>query len=318
CANITLSNIAVPAGETLDLTKLKAGTNVMFEGTTTFGYKEWTGPLISAAGSISIHGAAGHVIDGDGARWWDGKGGNGGKKKPKFFFAHGMKNAKIVGLHIKNSPVQTFSIDNSDTLSINHITIDGAAGDTQGGHNTDGFDIGSSANIYISRSTIHNQDDCVAINSGNNIHVSGLNCTGGHGISIGSVGGRKNNVVDGVTVTSCIIINSVNGVRVKTIAGATGSVSNVSYANIKLEQITGNGIVIEQDYENGSPTGKPTPGVPITNLMLTGVSGTLSSKATVAKIVCAKCEDWTLTAIDIQGAKSKKCIGVPAVAADLC
>jgi galacturan 1,4-alpha-galacturonidase len=40
--------------------------------------------LISVSGTkITINGASGHVIDGNGAKWWDGKGGNGGKKKPK-------------------------------------------------------------------------------------------------------------------------------------------------------------------------------------------------------------------------------------------
>ncbi len=40
CATIVLSNVAVPSGTTLDLTKLTTGTHVIFEGTTTFGYEE--------------------------------------------------------------------------------------------------------------------------------------------------------------------------------------------------------------------------------------------------------------------------------------
>ena len=38
---ITVSNLQVPAGETLTLEKLQTGTTVTFTGTTTFGYKEW-------------------------------------------------------------------------------------------------------------------------------------------------------------------------------------------------------------------------------------------------------------------------------------
>lgn len=34
------------------------------------------------------------------------------------------------------------------------------------------------------RSTIHNQDDCLAINKGSNIIFQGNTCIGGHGISI--------------------------------------------------------------------------------------------------------------------------------------
>lgn len=91
CSSIVLSSIAVPAGTTLDMTGLKDGTTVTFEGTTTFGYKEWTGPLISFSGKdITINGASGHVINGNGPAWWDGKGSNGGKTKPKFFYTHSM------------------------------------------------------------------------------------------------------------------------------------------------------------------------------------------------------------------------------------
>lgn len=84
CTAIVIKDMTVPAGTTLDLTKLKSGTTVTFQGTTTFGYKEWEGPLISVSGTnIKVVGAAGHLIDGNGAKWWDGKGTNGGKKKPK-------------------------------------------------------------------------------------------------------------------------------------------------------------------------------------------------------------------------------------------
>ncbi|KAF8439256.1 glycosyl hydrolases family 28-domain-containing protein [Kalaharituber pfeilii] len=69
------------------------------------------------------------------------------------------------------------------------------------------------------------------------------------------------------------------GVRIKTVYGATGSVSNFTHANITLKNITKYGIVIEQDYENGSlmATGKPTSDVPISNVTLKDVKGTVTS-----------------------------------------
>lgn len=98
CSTITLDSLVVPAGTTLDLTKLKKGTHVVFKGTTTFGYKEWEGPLVSVSGdSLTVDGT-GATLDGDGARWWDTKGSNGGKKKPKFFYAHSMTNSVVKGL----------------------------------------------------------------------------------------------------------------------------------------------------------------------------------------------------------------------------
>ena len=141
---------------------------VIFEGRTTFGYSEWSGPLVSVSGTdITVSGAPGSVLDGQGALWWDGKGTNGGKKKPKFFYAHNMISSTITGISILNSPVQVFSIDNSQDLVLNGITIDDSAGDAGAlGHNTDAFDVGDSIGITISGANVKNQDDCLAINSG--------------------------------------------------------------------------------------------------------------------------------------------------------
>ncbi|KAJ5397143.1 hypothetical protein N7509_005256 [Penicillium cosmopolitanum] len=283
CSTITLNNVAVPAGTTLDLTGLNKGTKVIFEGETTFGYKEWSGPLVSVSGTdITVSGASGAVLNGDGARWWDGKGTNGGKTKPKFFYAHKMINSNIQNLKVKNSPVQVFSINGASELTLNKITIDNAD-----------------------------------VNSGKNIHFTGATCTGGHGISIGSVGGRSDNTVDTVNIENCSISNSQNGVRVKTVYGETGSVKGVTYKDITLSGITKYGVVIEQDYKNGSPTGTPTNGVPITGLTLNNVKGTVSSSATNVYVLCASgaCSGWNWSGVSVKGGNtSSKCKNVPSSA----
>ncbi|KAK3307651.1 glycoside hydrolase [Chaetomium strumarium] len=319
CSTITLKDITVPAKTILDLTKLNDGTKVIFSGKTSFGYEEWDGPLISVSGNnIHVEGAPGHVIDGNGAKWWDGKGSNGGKKKPKFFYAHSMKNSVIKGLNVKNTPVQAFSINGATNLEVYDVTLDNSAGDSQGGHNTDAFDVGSSTGVYISGAVVKNQDDCLAINSGTNITFTGGSCSGGHGLSIGSVGGRKDNTVKTVRILNSSISNSQNGVRIKTVYGAKGSVSDVEYSGITLSGITKYGIVIEQDYENGSPTGKPTSGVPITDLTVKGVTGSVKSSATDVYILCAKgaCSNWKWSGVSVTGGKkSSKCSNVPSPAA---
>jgi polygalacturonase len=219
---------------------------VIFQGTTSFGYEEWSGPLISVSGKdIVVTGATGSLIDGNGPAWWDGKGTNGGKTKPKFFYAHSLTGtSSISNLNVKNTPVQGFSINGATGLTLNKITIDNSAGDKGAlGHNTDAFDVGSSSNIIISGANIKNQDDCLAINSGTNITFTGGTCSGGHGLSIGSVGGRDDNTVKTVMISSSSITNSANGVRVKTVSGATGSVSGVTYKDITVSNISDYGIV---------------------------------------------------------------------------
>ena len=317
CATIVLSNVAVPSGKTLDLTDLNSGTTVIFEGTTTFDYKEWAGPLVSVSGTdITVTGAADSVLDGGGAQYWDGQGSNGGKKKPKFFYAHSLTNSVIQDLTIINSPVQVYSIDNANGLFMSNLVIDDSAGDVGSlGHNTDAFDIGDSSDVYITGANVKNQDDCLAINSGTNITFTNGTCSGGHGLSIGSVGGRSNNAVQDITISNSIIMNSQNGIRIKTVYGATGSVSGVTYAGITLSNITKYGIVIEQDYENGSPTGTPTTGVPITDLTLSSITGSIASSATGVYVLCGSsgsCSNWNWSGISMTGGKSSAgCENVP-------
>lgn len=73
------------------------------------------------------------------------------------------------------------------------------------------------------------------------------------GLSIGSVGGRDDNTVEDITIESSTVKDSQNGVRIKTVYDATGSVSGVTYKDITLSSITKYGIVIEQVSFSHSP-----------------------------------------------------------------
>ncbi|RDW58470.1 hypothetical protein BP5796_12400 [Coleophoma crateriformis] len=315
CATVVISGMTVPSGTTLDLSDLADGSTVIFEGTTTWEYEEWSGPLLQIKGTdITVTGASGNVLDGNGAKWWDGEGSNGGVTKPKFFYAHSLKgSSSITGLNIQNTPVQAISINSAEGLTVDSVTIDNSAGDvTDGGHNTDCYDIGSSSDITITNAVCKNQDDCLAINSGTSISFTGATCSGGHGLSIGSVGGRSDNDVDTVTISDCTVSDSDNGVRIKTVSDATGTVKGVTYKDITLSNIAKYGIVIEQDYENGSPTGTPTDGVPITDLTIDTVTGSVASSGVNVYILCASCSSWTWSGVDITGGEdSSDCEGVP-------
>ncbi|RDW62700.1 hypothetical protein BP5796_11002 [Coleophoma crateriformis] len=315
CATVVISAMTVPSGTTLDMSKLSQGSTVIFEGTTTWEYEAWSGPLLQIEGTdITVKGATGNLLDGNGAKWWDGKGSNGGVTKPKFFYAHSLKGtSSITGLNIQNTPVQAISVNSASGLTIDSVTIDNSAGDvTDGGHNTDCYDVGSSSDVTISNAVCKNQDDCLAINSGTSITFTGGTCSGGHGLSIGSVGGRSDNTVETITISSSSVSSSENGVRIKTVSGATGTVKGVTYKDITLSDITDYGIVIEQDYENGSPTGTPTSGVPITDLVIDSVTGTVASSGTNIYILCASCSSWTWSGVSVTGGKtSSKCTGIP-------
>ncbi|KUI72794.1 hypothetical protein VM1G_08430 [Cytospora mali] len=319
CATIVLNNVAVPSGVTLDLSDLNDGTKVIFEGETTWGYKEWAGPLLQIKGTdITIEGASGHKLNANGDKWWDGKGSNGGKTKPKFFYAHSLKNSNINNLNIKNTPEQAVSINGCEDLTVTDMTINNLDGDSMGGHNTDGFDISESTGVTITGAKVYNQDDCVAINSGKSITFENGLCSGGHGLSIGSVGGRSDNTVETVTFSGSTVQSSVNGVRIKAKSGETGSISGITYKDITLKDISKYGILIEQNYDGGDLDGKITTGIPITGVTMSGITGTgaVDSDGYNVAIACGSgsCSNWTWSGVSVTGGKTYSCSNVPSSA----
>ncbi|KAI1293892.1 endopolygalacturonase 4 [Xylaria venustula] len=321
CSTLILDALTVPAGVTLDMTDLPDETVVIFKGETTFEAAEWEGPLFAVSGtSVKVAGEAsgGSILNGNGASYWDGEGSNGGKTKPKFFQAHDLTDSLIENLEILNPPVQVFSVNGVSNLEIAYVTIDASAGDSLGA-NTDGFDIGSSTDVYIEYATVYNQDDCVAINSGTGITFTNGYCSGGHGLSIGSVGGRDDNTVSNVNFTLSTVTDSVNGIRIKTIEGDTGSVSNVLYDDITLSSISKYGILIEQNYDGGDlDGGTASSGVPITDLTVKNIvgSGAVSSSGYDVVITCGSgsCSGWSWSSVDVTGGKTySKCTNVPSV-----
>ncbi|KAI4151062.1 MAG: hypothetical protein LQ340_003725 [Diploschistes diacapsis] len=87
-----------------------------------------------------------------------------------------------------------------------------------------------------------------------------------------------------------------------------------TFSGITLSGITDYGIVFEQDYENGSPTGTPTAGVPITDITVSNVKGSVASGAKEIYILCASgaCSDWAWSDVSVtRSKKSTKCENVP-------
>ncbi len=140
--------------------------------------------------------------------------------RPNHFVSVSMTRGSVIeNLRIQNWPTHLFSISSSKDLTLRNLILDNSAGDVpnnrsngQGaGHNTDGIGVSTSSNILITGNEVYNQDDCVAVTSGNNITVSDMYCHGSHGLSIGSVGGKSDNNVTNVLVNSPVsVVSSLN------------------------------------------------------------------------------------------------------------
>lgn len=319
CTNILLSGIAAPASSSVDLTKLKSGTTVTFAGKTTFGYTADSDfdPIVIGGTDITIQGAAGHVIDGNGQAYWDGEGSNGDSDKPdRFIVAKDMTNAVFKNLNIQNWPTHCFDVTGGDTMTFSNVNLNNEAGDTTNSksgskpaaHNSDGVDFSSSNDILLTDSTVYNQDDCVAITSGTNLTVNNMYCSGGHGLSIGFVGGKSNNVVEDVTFQNSVVVDSQNGCCIKSNSGTTGTISKITYSNITMSGITDYGIDVQQDYLNGGATGEPTNGVKISGVSFVNVTGTMSDGQDYY-ILCGSgsCSGFTFSGVDITGGSGDSC-----------
>ncbi|KAH7002421.1 putative endopolygalacturonase D [Ilyonectria destructans] len=317
CTNIVLDNLSMPASSTLDLESLQTGAVVTFSGTTTFGTTVDSDfdPIVISGDDITITGTSDHVIEGNGAAYWDGQGSNGGGDKPNHFIVvKHTNNAKVTGLNIKDWPVHCFYMQYNYNMEVSDITLDNSAGDEANdssdgeaaAHNSDGFDISASDTVTMSNIWVHNQDDCVAVTSGSNIVIDGIYCYGGHGLSIGSIGGKSNNTVDTVTFANAQIVDSQNGARIKSNSGETGSVTNITYRNVTMSGITKYGIDVQQDYLNGGPTGEPTNGVTISDITFEDVTGTTTGSAYNYYVLCGSdsCSDFTYTGVSITGGSS--------------
>jgi polygalacturonase len=323
CTAIVLYDLAVPTSTTLDLSKLETGTTVTFAGKTTFAFTDWDSDLIQIGGeNITIQGASDSVIDGNGQAWWDGQGSNGGRAKPDHFIVLKTTGKSVVqNLRIQNWPVHCFEITSASGTTITGLTLDNSAGNApnyaSGGlpaaHNTDGFDVSGSTNIVITNTRVINQDDCVAVTSGTNITVSNMVCDGGHGLSIGSVGGKSNNVVSNVLFTNSVVKNSENGARIKTNSNTTGTISNIEWSNIRVSNISMYGIDIQQDYLNGGPTGIPTNGVTISGISMSRITGTALSSAKNYYILCGdgSCSNFDFVDVTIAGGEDDSCNFTP-------
>ncbi|KAI0145362.1 glycoside hydrolase [Xylariaceae sp. FL1272] len=320
CSTIVLSDLQVPGGTTLNLEDLNDGTTVIFEGTTTFGYSEWEGSLFSVSGNkITVKGAEGSKLDGQGALYWDGLGNSGGVTKPKFFKANHLNDSVLDGITILNAPRNSFSLNYVYNLTVTGVTVDDRDGDVDSlGHNTDAFDVNNADGVTILGATVYNQDDCVAVNSGSNIYFGNGYCSGGHGLSIGSIGSQTTNIVTNVTFADSTVAKSQQSVRIKTISGKTGTVDGITYKNIYIDgtgvdpDYSDYGIIVTQSYDGTA--GSPTNGVTISNFVLQNVTGTVGAEAVNVYIECGSgsCTDWSWSGVSVTGGvDASKCYNVP-------
>jgi len=307
CTTIVIGGFTVPAGETFAISAPE-GASISLTGAVTFAFQEWAGPLFTLKGTSVTFNGNGHEFIGNGDQYWDGLGGSGGVTKPDPMMSIDISGT-FENLKVVNSPQRAIAVDGS-SLTLSGITVDNSAGAATNsrsggkpaGANTDGFDVAAN-NVVITGNTVINQDDCLAINRGTNITFSNNSCTGGHGVSIGSI--SSGTTVNGVTISGNTITNNVQALRIKTDATATGStVENVVYSNNKASGTTQYGVIIDQSYP--STLGTPGTGVIIEGITFSGTNTiAVNSGAHRVEINCGSTSScpgtWNLAGLTVTG-----------------
>lgn len=186
--------------------------------------------------------------------------------RPPLVQFYKCQNVLLENLTLINSPFWTVHPLFSDNVVIDKISIDNvtqAGGDSP---NTDGINPESSTNIRISNCHINMGDDCIAIKSGRdesgrkvgkpteNLLIQNCTMISGHGGVV--IGSEMSGGVRNVVVSNCIFKNTDRGIRIKTMRGRGGTVENIHFQNIIIENARREAIMINMNYH-------PTPEEPV-------------------------------------------------------
>ncbi|WMV15172.1 hypothetical protein MTR67_008557 [Solanum verrucosum] len=155
--------------------------------------------------------------------------------------------------------------------------------------NTDGIHVKLSSGVGIMKSQIGTGDDCISIGPGtSNLWIEGIACGPGHGISIGSLGWKQQELgVQNVTVKTVTFSGTTNGVRVKTWARpSSGFVRNILFQHIVMVNVK-NPILIDQNYcPNHESCPHQGSGIKISDVTYQDIRGTSATKIAV-KLDCS-------------------------------
>ncbi|KAK9108102.1 hypothetical protein Syun_024113 [Stephania yunnanensis] len=218
--------------------------------------------------------------------------------KPTALRFYGSYNVIVTGITIQNSPQCHLKFDNCIGVQVFNMSIS-SPGDSI---NTDGIHLQNSKDVLIHSTNLACGDDCVSIQTGcSNIFIHNVNCGPGHGISIGGLG-RDNTkaCVSNVTVRDVVMRNTMNGVRIKTWQGGSGSVQNVMFSNIQVSEVEFP-IVIDQFYCDRGTCKNQTSAVALMGVNYERIRGTYTVKP--VHFACSDslpCMDVTLTSIELK------------------
>ncbi|KAF5320945.1 hypothetical protein D9619_001625 [Psilocybe cf. subviscida] len=249
----------------------------------------------------------GGTLDGSGQPWWDTFASNKTLLRPITLTVFQAENVLINNIHMINGPEWHNLVNEGKNVVYNNINIHAVTNSSNNAANTDGWNVYRSDNVQILNSIIVNGDDCVAFKpNATNVLVENLDCTGSHGISVGSLGQFPGmfDIVENVLAKNVKMSKAQNGARIKAWAGqnvGSGIVKNVTFENF-FETAVDNPVVIDQCYMTSAADCSQFPSNTfIQDIWFKNITGT-GTKATVASLACSpdgRCSDINIDDIKL-------------------
>ncbi|KAI2473885.1 glycoside hydrolase family 28 protein [Annulohypoxylon bovei var. microspora] len=223
---------------------------------------------------ISIRGFGKALFDGQGQLWYDeNRSGSNQNGRPISLTLWHAKDVFIDGITWRQSQFWHTFIAYSENITMTNLDMNSTSNSQWSTVNTDGTDTWNSKDITIKNWTVTCGDDCIAVKGNStNIHVSDVHCYESGCATIGSLGNPSNvaDYVDNVVFDNITCTHSSNAAWIKTYSG-TGHVKNVTFSNIRAENVNQPIYVTSCIYSNN---GCDTSRLPISDIRWINVTGT--------------------------------------------
>jgi hypothetical protein len=225
--------------------------------------------LLSAANAENITIEGPGTIDGNGLKFFTGKGDNTGPgqnsaegyfQRPHLMVFYRCQNLRIRDVFLTASAYHCARI-----LECRRVNLDGVRIYNRANLNNDGFHLNSCEYVHIFNCDVVCQDDACAL-FGSNKFVTVTNCTFSTRWSIFRFGGGQ---AENITISNCVIYDTY-GCPIKMRCGARSRFENISFSNLVMRNVTGPISIGLDSSRNTAGTTPPVKGV-VRNIAFNGI-----------------------------------------------
>jgi hypothetical protein len=224
--------------------------------------------------NISIEGNG--TVDGQGAKFYTGKGDNTGPgqnreqgyvNRPHLAIFYRCKRLSVQDVFLTASAYHCMRI-----LECTHVQLQGVRIHNRVNKNNDGFHLVSNQYVHIANCDVACQDDACAL-FGSNKFVTVTNCSFSTRWSVFRFGGGKS---ENITVSNCVIYETY-GCAIKMRFGSGSGIENAIFSNLVMNNVTGPiSIGLDSSSRRGSASGDGArPKGYVRNLVFSGIQATV-------------------------------------------